>query len=186
MARRKVTAELLENRVTIWDPRAGSEVYKKGFYGKPMGIPKPKTSDFDVPLILDLAEALYLAEKGELKVVEPGRKRPLSLQRLRKMAEETYSGFRLAYMVYKDLRDHGYIVTPGIKFGCDFAVYEQGPGVDHAPYMVSVKSADEALTATEVVRAGRLATTVRKRFIIALPNPDTGKIEYTMFRWWKA
>ena len=44
-------------------------------------------------------------------------------------------------MVYRDLRESGLIVTPGIKFGCDFAVYKYGPGVEHAPYMVSVKKA---------------------------------------------
>ena len=39
------------------------------------------------------------------------------------------------------MRDSGLIVTPGIKFGCDFAVYKYGPGVEHAPYMVTVKKA---------------------------------------------
>ena len=42
------------------------------------------------------------------------------------------------------------------------------------------------MDATDIVRAGRLATTVRKRFIIAVPQPKTGKVEYLMFKWWKA
>ena len=51
--------------------------------------------------------------------------------------------------------------------------------------MVSVKKAKEAITATEIVKAGRLATTVRKRFIIAVP--DLGNdIHYLIFKWFKA
>ena len=89
-------------------------------------------------------------------------------------------------MVYKDLREHNLIVQPGIKFGCDFAVYERGPGIDHAPYLIQVKKPEETMDATEIVRAGRLATTVRKRFIVAIPDLKTKKIEYLIFKWWKA
>jgi len=78
------------------------------------------------------------------------------------------------------------VVTPGIKFGCDFAVYKQGPGVEHAPYMVSVKKAGSEITATEIVKTGRLATTVRKRFIIALPDLEKARIRYVIFKWFKA
>jgi tRNA-intron endonuclease len=88
--------------------------------------------------------------------------------------------------VYRDLRDQGLVVTPGVKYGCDFAVYKQGPGIDHAPYMVSVKSREDVVTATEIVKAGRLATTVRKRFIVAVPKLDKNKIDYLIFKWFKA
>jgi len=77
-------------------------------------------------------------------------------------------------------------VTPGIKFGCDFAVYKYGPGVEHAPYMVSVKKVGSDISATEIVKAGRLATTVRKRFIIAVPDLEAKKPKYLIFKWFKA
>ena len=60
-------AEFVENLLVVWDPKYGSELFKLGFYGKPLGIPKPKAPDFEVPLILDLIEGLYLLEKGLLK-----------------------------------------------------------------------------------------------------------------------
>ena len=84
------------------------------------------------------------------------------------------------------MREGGLIVTPGIKFGCDFAVYKYGPGVEHAPYMVTVKKSDSDITATEIVKNGRLATTVRKRFIVAVPNVDSKEIKYLIFKWFKA
>jgi len=184
---KKIDAEFIENFLVVWDPAKGSELYKQGYYGKPIGIPKPKIMEFNVPLILDLMEGLYLVEK-EMITVHEGveRKRRVNAEKLRKQARKLYEEFDLKYTVYRDLRDHGFIVTPGIKYGCDFAVYKHGPGVEHAPYMVSVKKTADAITATDIVKAGRLATTVRKRFIIAVPDPETETIQYLIFKWFKA
>jgi len=184
---KKIETEFVENFLVVWDPAKGSELYKQGYYGKPIGIPKPKIYDFTVPLILDLMEGLYLVERREITVIEgTKRKKKVSLEKLRKRARKLYDEFDLKYAVYRDLRDHGLIVTPGIKYGCDFAVYKHGPGVEHAPYMVSVKKTKDEVTATDIVKAGRLATTVRKRFIIAVPDPETETIQYLMFKWFKA
>jgi tRNA-intron endonuclease len=183
----KIQAEFIENFLVVWDPAKGSELYRRGYYGKPIGIPKPKVMEFSVPLILDLMEGLYLAEKDEL-IVREGEKRKtkVNLVKLRQRARKLYEQFDIKYLVYRDLRDHGLIVTPGIKYGCDFAVYKYGPGIEHAPYMVSVRKAKDEVTATDLVKAGRLATTVRKRFIIAAPDSEKGKIRYLMFKWFKA
>lgn len=181
-----IEAEFIENFLVVWNPKDGSELYKLGFYGKPIGIPKPKSADFDVPLILDLMEGLYLVEKKILKIFEGPERDRVALGDLRKRAKKLYEEFDRRYAVYKDLRAKGLFVTPGVKFGCDFAVYKHGPGIDHAPFMVSVKSRKDEITATEMVKAGRLATTVRKRFIIAIPDLKAGEIEYLIFKWFKA
>ena len=179
-------AEFIENFLIVWDPKSGSELFKLGFYGKPLGIPKPKSPDFDVPLILDLMEGLYLVEKGLIRVVEAPERKNVDFNDLRDRARRLYEDFDLKYLVYRDLREKGLVVTPGVKYGCDFAVYKRGPGIDHAPYMVSVKSWKDEISATDIVRAGRLATTVRKRFIIAVPDFEENRIEYLIFRWFKA
>jgi len=180
----KISAELIENFLVVWNPKEGTELYKMSFYGKPLGIPKPKTPEFKVPLILDLMEGLYLAEKKTITVREGIKKKKVGLKALLKRAQALSEDFDLKYEVYCDLRNHGLVVTPGIKFGCDFAVYKHGPGMEHAPFMVSVKKTADEMTATEMVKTGRLATTVRKRFIIAVPTEE--KIEYFIFRWFKA
>lgn len=183
----KIEAEFIENFLVVWDTAKGSELYRQGYYGKPMGIPKPKLMEFNVPLILDLMEGLYLVEKDTITVHEGAeRKTKVNLTKLRQRARKLYGEFDLQYTVYRDLRNHGFIVTPGIKYGCDFAVYKRGPGIEHAPFMVSVKKTNDKITATEIVKAGRLATTVRKRFIIAMPDPETQKIRYLIFKWFKA
>ncbi len=184
MTKQKITVELLENFLVVWDSAAGSQLYKEGYYGKPLGISKPKIPEFDVPLILDLMEGLYLAEKGNIAIFEGESK--VGLTKLKQKARQLYEEFDEKYEVYQDLRESGLIVTPGIKFGCDFAVYKYGPGVEHAPYMVSVKTVNSSISATEIVKAGRLATTVRKRFIIAVPGLGTKNVKYFIFKWFRA
>jgi tRNA-intron endonuclease len=182
----KTKVELIENFLVVWDPQEGSELYKKDYYGKPLGIAKPKIPLFDVPLVLDLMEALYLAEKGRIEIFENPNENKVTLKKLRQKARHLYDEFEEKYLVYNDLREGGLIVTPGIKFGCDFAVYKYGPGVEHAPYMVTVKKSDSEVTATEIVKNGRLATTVRKRFIVAVSDLDSKEIKYLIFKWFKA
>ncbi len=182
----KIKVELLENFLVVWDGKQGSKLYKNGYYGKPLGIAKPKVPEFEVPLILDLMEGLYLLEKGLIDIYERGGKRKVGLAKLRQKAKNLYEEFDEKFDVYQDLRDNGLVVTPGIKFGCDFAVYKYGPGVEHAPYMVSVKTAASTMSATEIVKAGRLATTVRKRFIIAVPGLGQDNVEYLIFKWFRA
>ena len=182
----KIRVEFIENFLVVWDTTEGSQLYKMGFYGKPLGISKPKSPDFDVPLILDLMEGVYLAEEEVIEVYEGPYKEEVKGRELRQRAQRLYEEFDEKYTVYSDLRDKDFVVTPGIKFGSDFAVYKHGPGRDHAPYMVSVKTGEYQMTATEIVKAGRLATTVRKRFIIAVPDLDTEDIKYIIFKWFKA
>lgn len=182
----KIPVELLENFLVVWNPAEGSQLYRNGYYGKPLGIAKPKIPEFDVPLILDLMEGVYLSEKGSIAVCEGENESKVGLAKLRQKAKQLYEAFEEKYIVYKDLRDCGLIVTPGIKFGCDFAVYKYGPGVEHAPYMVSVKNSSSNISATEIVKAGRLATTVRKRFIIATPGLGEDKVKYLIFKWFRA
>lgn len=181
-----VEAELVGSRIIVWDVPAGNRVYRMGFFGKPVGIPKPKPSqEFDVPLMLDIIEGLYLLDKRLIKIISPTTGRAVTRPMLLKLARKMYLGFDEAYFTYKDLRERGYVVTPGIKFGADFAVYEHGPGIDHAPFIVSVRGKKETLSTFDVVRAGRLATTVRKQFIIAMRN-KAKDISYLMFQWFKA
>jgi tRNA-intron endonuclease, archaea type len=182
----KTKVELIDNFLVVWNPTEGSELYKTAYYGKPVGIPKPKLPEFDVPLILDLMEGLYLAEIKRIEIYEQPDETAVGLRKLRQKTKQLYDGFEEKYAVYHDLRESGLIVTPGIKFGCDFAVYKYGPGVEHAPYMVTVKKAGSDISATEIVKNGRLATTVRKRFIIAVPDLGSKEIKYLMFKWFKA
>ncbi len=184
MPKRKAIGRLFENRIVVWDVEASRLLFKEGYYGKPLGIPKPKDFEFDAPLILDLMEGYYLVTKRLLEV-EDAQGGSLSLKELRGVCESSYTDFAEGFTVYRKLREAGYVVTPGIKFGSDFAVYEHGPGIDHAPYIVQVVSKESKVTATSLVRSGRLATTVRKQFIVAIPEGEKS-VDFLRYDWWRA
>jgi len=182
-----VDCELIGTRLIVWNPTKSVQLYRSGFFGKPVGMAKPKPEqEFDAPLMLDLMEGIFLLEKRKIRVFDAKTKRRITGADLRNLAEATYDDFNSAYSVYRDLREKGYVVTPGIKFGADFAVYERGPGIDHAPFLVSVKSKNDSMGSFEIVRAGRLATTVRKRFTIGIPTNRRPGVEYLAFSWFKA
>ncbi len=176
---------LIENRILIDDIEHSRNLYSNGFFGKPIGVPKPKGIQFDSPLVLDLMEGYYLAEKKKIVIVDSNRKK-ITSNVLRKKCRIEYNDFDLKYMTYKELRELKYVLTSGIKFGCDFALYERGPGIDHAPFLVQVYNQEKKINAIEIVLAGRLATTVKKQFIIAIPKPTEKKIDFIGFDWWKA
>ena len=154
-----------------------------GYYGKPIGMPKPKVEEINVPLILDLIEGLYLLQKSKISIYK--MKKKISEKEMLEICKKEYHNFDKKYLVYKNFRDKGYIVNPGIKFGCDFAVYQKGPGIDHAPYLVQVYNTGDPVSSTDVVLAGRLATTVRKQFVLAIPH-GKNDVSYLALDWWKA
>jgi tRNA-intron endonuclease len=176
---------LVRNRVIVWNIECSRLLFENGYFGKPLGIPKPKGIQFSQPLVLDLIEGYYLTLKSKLKLrTIDGR--PMSTSNIKSLCKNQYDEFDTKYLVFQELRDRGYVVSPGIKFGCDFAVYERGPGIDHAPYLVQVYKPGFDITATAIVLAGRLATTVKKQFIIAIPKTKEKKVEFIGFDWWRA
>jgi len=175
--------ELIENRIVVWDLKDSQKLFTQGYYGKPIGISKPKFDEINVPLILDLIEGFYLLQKSKIRVFK--KKNNVRETEMLQICRKEYLNFDKKFQVYKNFRDKGYIVNPGIKFGCDFAVYQKGPGIDHAPYLVQVYNTSDAITSTEVVLAGRLATTVRKQFILAIPH-GKDDVNYLALDWWKA
>jgi len=176
-------SELIENRIIVWNIEDSKKLFSEGYYGKPIGMPKPKIEEIDVPLILDLIEGYYLLEKKKITITK--LKQKIKTEDMIEICKNEVHDFEKKYIVYKDFREKGYIINPGIKFGCDFAVYEKGPGIDHAPFLIQVYNRNEPITSTGIVLAGRLATTVRKQFILAIPK-GKDKVDFLALDWWKA
>ncbi len=176
---------LVGSTVLVFDITASRFLYKNRFFGQPVGIKKPKTFEFNKPLQLNLFEALYLLKKKKwIRILDISDNHEVSENEFIAIASRLYEFFEQEYLVYEYLRDRGYVVRPGLKFGARFAVYEHGPGIDHAPFLVHVLPDRTKISAIDILRAGRLATTVRKKFIIAVIN-EFGKPEFYEFSWFK-
>ncbi len=168
-----IVAQFIGNRVVVWDIHLGTLLYNNGFYGKPIGVRKPNVGEeFRDPLELSYFDALYLLENDALTIIDENgaiMTKDDFVDRCRK----NHINFDQKMEVYKYLRDKGYVVKPGLKFGTDFAVYTKGPGLEHSPYLIQIMEHEGKIDPIELVRAGRLATTVRKNFIIATKMKGT-------------
>ncbi|MFW9877622.1 MAG: tRNA-intron lyase [Candidatus Thorarchaeota archaeon] len=178
----KIPTKFINSRVIVFNPLYASYLYvKKGFFGSPLGINKPRLEYFSKPSELSLIEAYYLLEKDEITIFDVIENKYLGTEDFSNKAKKIHRKFEEKYIIYKDLREKKYVPRPGLKFGADFVVYRKGPGLEHSLFMVHVLPHNSEISAVDMVRAGRLATSVRKRFVIA--NPLT--CSYYFFEWFK-
>ena len=178
----KIPVKIIGNKLLVFRPVFGSLLYGYGrYFGTPVGIHKPKSHIFNRPLELSLFESLYLLKHERIAICLNNDPQVYTIENFTQFAHHKYPEFLEKYVIYEDLRDKHYIPRPGQKFGADFIVYKEGPGVDHSSFCIQVLSRTSKISSIDVVRAGRLATSVKKRFILA--NPITKS--YFQFRWFK-
>jgi len=154
----KIKGYLIKDKVIT----TNTELFNKFFYG----------SCKDGIVTLSIIEALYLMELGVLDVYERNKK--LNKDDLRKIGLKLDPNFDRRYEVYKDLKDRGFVVKTGFKFGSDFRVYDIVRDVNdlpHSKYLVTIVD-DEKLYMYEIARAVRLAQSVRKKMIFVYKNND--------------
>jgi tRNA-intron endonuclease len=177
--------ELIEERVIIWDKKASNLYYEYG-YGKPVPLESPER------LELDLIEATYLLEKGKLKIYvkENNKKRVLDLREMMKIGESRLNQFHAQYVVYSDLRNKGYLVKTGYKFGAHFRVYEKGVKIkrgpkapfEHTKFVVHAVPEEAAFSLPEMSRAVRLAHNIRATFVWAVVDKENDVTYYEIKR----
>ena len=181
-----IRALLIGNSIVVTDIESARKLYKSGFYGKFVGHDKVKLEEVDkveASLQLSVLEAVYLCEKGILKVYTPDG-REVALEELKELGRKLIKNFDKIYEIYRSFREKGYVVKSGLKFGALFAVYEKGPGIDHAPILVHFIEPDRDISALDITRAARLSHTVNKRFVLATWNSAENRVDYIAFEWW--
>ncbi|MBC7114375.1 MAG: tRNA-intron endonuclease, archaea type [Archaeoglobi archaeon] len=145
------------------------ELHNRGGYGR-----KENSK-----LILSFEEAVYLLEKGRIEVFEDGRS--ISLEELFLRASKLIKDFEIKYAVYRDLRERGYCVQPGIA---DFRLYPRGgkPGKTPSEYLVLVISERRSIPLEELVEKLEICQRIKKKLILAIVDEETD-ITYYEARW---
>lgn len=132
---------------------------------------------------LSLPEALYLLEKGKIKISE-ARKKSIKAEDFIKKARKVEPNFWIRYCVFKDMRNRGYIIKTALKFGADFRVYDRGikPGEDHARWIIFPVHEGETLTWYEFAAKNRVAHSTKKRLMMGIVD-DEGDVTYYEIKW---
>ncbi|MEM2991540.1 MAG: tRNA-intron lyase, partial [Halobacteria archaeon] len=141
------------------------ELYKSLGYGCPRGE----------NLELSLVEATYLLERDRIKIKQEGKE--LQFKDFFKIASQLVSDFELKYIVYKDLRERGYYVQPGIA---DFRLYPRGgkPYEVASEYLVHVISERKSLPLATMVELLNIARGMRKKLLLAIVDEESDLTYY--------
>tara|TARA_Y100000310_G_scaffold153901_1_gene153459 strand:+ start:23480 stop:24079 length:600 start_codon:yes stop_codon:yes gene_type:complete len=132
---------------------------------------------------LSLLEALYLVEKNRL-IIKSEAGRAIKFESYVKKAKKVEPNFWIRYVVFRDMRNRGYIIKTALKFGADFRVYDRGvkPGEDHAKWVVFAVHEGNTLTWHEWAAKNRVAHSTKKRLLIGVVD-DEGDVSYWEARW---
>ena len=162
-----------EDMTTVVDDMdAGRSVYLDHWFGQ---YGTYKLGDHGVLNKLDIYETVFLMGEGVLSVDSATRGDIVDIATRRR------SDFQKLYDVYSDWRSKGYVVKTGFKFGTHFRVYFPGarPVKDdnwvHSKHVLHVFPRDVKLLTAEWARVIRVAHSVRKTFILAIPGKSRVK-----------
>ncbi len=100
----------------VADERQASQLHNKGSHGTP---------ESGGGLRLSLLEAAYLVDAGRLQVEDAGGGE-VGLEGLISTGGRLDGAFEVRYLVYRDMRERGYLVRPSTTPGVDFDVFPRG------------------------------------------------------------
>ena len=89
------------------------------------------------------------------------------------------------YLVYEDLKNRGYIVKSGMKYGFDFRVYDKGikEKEDHSLWLVDIINVEnEDINPLDFLAKNRVAHSVRKKILLAFIDIEK-EISYYEVGW---
>ncbi len=131
-------------------------------------------------LQLSLIEALYLLEKDKIQIIQDGKE--VSLDEMYQIIHD--NGLFADYLVFRDLRNRGYIIKTGFKYGSEFRLYERGtsPGEGHSNYLVKVASEKDHIPLKDLSSYVRVAHGVNKYLLLAVVDQEND-ITYYNIEW---
>ncbi|MEC8220795.1 MAG: tRNA-intron lyase [Nanoarchaeota archaeon] len=123
-------------------------------------------------------EAAYLLEIGRVEIKK--KNTTLTINEVLSLKEIN----TLEYQVYKDLRSKGYYLGSGLKFGCDFRVYEKGHKKDesHSKWLVKIVKDSQKLSFKDFASNIRVGHSTNKKMLYAIIDFE-GSISYYESDW---
>ncbi|MCH7850186.1 MAG: tRNA-intron lyase [Nanoarchaeota archaeon] len=128
------------------------------------------------------SEALYLVEKNQMKILDH-RDQELSTDKINKKFERLDKDFKTKFIVFKDLRNLGYIVKTALKFGSVFRVYERKTS-KHSKWILFPVEETKNLSWQDFAAKNRVANNAKKNLLIAVTDEENN-VSYFEVKWTK-
>ncbi|HIH19582.1 TPA: tRNA-intron lyase [Candidatus Micrarchaeota archaeon] len=156
----------------IDDETVGKEIYERYWFGQ---FGSYKAEQRGKLSKLDIYETLFLARHANLSLDNASEESVI------KAAKRQHKDFLHLYEVYEDWRLRGFVLKTGFKFGTHFRLYFPGasPVRDndewiHSKHVVHCFPRTSKLLISEWARAIRVAHSVKKTFVLAIPGEKKG------------
>jgi tRNA-intron lyase len=169
------------------DEKVGKELYERywiGQFGTYKAAHRGRISK------LDVYETIFLLKHGGLHLSNA------KLHDVERTARKRIKFFDDMYLVYEDWRRRGYVVKTGFKFGTHFRIYFPGASPIraedewmHSKHVIHAFPRKHKLLISEWARAIRVAHSVKKTFILAIPgkkaaikvNPKKPRLDFLLY-----
>lgn len=163
--------ELIENKIIVSDSTLKGTLVQKGF-GENKGR----------ELILDLYEGLFLILNDKIKINYKNKK--IDAKEILRIGVENDKQFYSKSLVYSDIRQKGYQIKTGLKFGFDFRIYPKGKkmGTAHSEFGLNVYTENKKLSMTQISRITRLAGNIHIKSIAAVIDNENSINYYQLNR----
>lgn len=177
-----------QDLITLIDEeRVGRELYQRywiGQFGTYKAAHRGRISK------LDIFETVFLLRHGKMRLKNS------SLKEVESAARKRIGFFGDLYMVYEDWRKRGYVLKTGFKFGTHFRIYFPGASPVktedkwmHSKHVIHVFPRKHKQIISEWARAIRVAHSVKKTFILAIPgkkspikvNPKKPRLDFLLY-----
>jgi tRNA-intron endonuclease len=130
-------------------------------------------------LLLQAYEALYLATEKRLRVV--AKDAELNFQDLLKVLQKREANVWAEFLLFRDLRERGYVVREGPAGEVSFRVYERGSYPKKAAkYIVFLLREGCPATVDRLWNAMRLAQGMKKKLIVAVMDRRGEVVYYSL------
>jgi tRNA-intron endonuclease, archaea type len=138
---------------------------------------------FGEKILYSLPEALFLTQNKKMEISNYQKKK-LTQKEILKKFQQIDKKFKTKYIVFKDLREKGYIVKTALKFGAEFRVYEKGKKVskNHSKWILFPVSENKQMTWQDFSAKNRVAHSTKKNLLIAIVDEE-GKTSYYEVKW---
>ena len=133
-------------------------------------------------IIYSFPEVLYLVDEKKIEIFDSGKK--LSFDRLAGKLKDIDKKIMIKYIVFKDLRNKGYIIKTALKFGAEFRVYDKGKkiGEEHARWILYPVSENSELSWQDFSARNRVAHSTKKSLLIAVVDSEND-VSYYEVKW---
>jgi len=162
------------------DEKAGQELFNKHWFGQ-LGVYRQERGSL---LRLDFMETIFLSKHSSLKAIDSSTGKPVTGEQILAQVSKKREYAKRLYEVYEDWRLRGYVLKTGFKFGSHFRIYFPGAcaalsrGMQdgderewvHSRHVLHVFPKEEKLLVSEWARAVRVAHSVKKTFLLSVPE----------------